>query len=141
MVTLARRRHVATDLGSIAAGGRPHRPGGMGNPVHRQHDCACPSTCCWGKKSSAEAEGLGRSRGGLTTKVHARVDGKGRPFTFSLSPGQQHDATLAEQLMQQGAVRSGKQVVRAADPSVSSLTKPTVHEPSSVSCVGVAFNP
>ena len=44
----------------------------------------------------------------MTTKVHARVDGKGRPFTFGLTPGQQHDATMAETLLQQGAVRSGK---------------------------------
>jgi transposase len=44
----------------------------------------------------------------LTTKVHARVDGKGRPFTFGLTPGQRHDATMAETLLQQGAVPSGK---------------------------------
>lgn len=80
----------------------------MGNPLHRQHDCACAPTCCGGKKSTAAAEALGRSRGGLTTKVHARVDGKGRPFTFTLTPGQQHDATMAEILMQQGAIASGK---------------------------------
>ena len=36
------------------------------------------------------------------------MDGKGRPFTFGLTPGQQHDATMAETLMQQGAIRSGK---------------------------------
>jgi len=44
----------------------------------------------------------------LTTKVHARVDGKGRLFTVGLTPGQQHDATMAEALMLQGAIRSGK---------------------------------
>jgi len=44
----------------------------------------------------------------LTTKVHVRVDGKGRPFTFGLTPGQQHDATMAETLLKQGAVHSGK---------------------------------
>lgn len=62
-----------------------------------------------GQKKPPETEGLGHSRGGLTTKVHARVDGKGRPFTFALTPGQQHDATMAETLMQQGAISSGKQ--------------------------------
>lgn len=61
-----------------------------------------------GQKSTAAAEALGRSRGGLTTKIHARVDGKGRPFTFELTPGQQHDATMAETLMRQGTIRSGK---------------------------------
>lgn len=40
--------------------------------------------------------------------MHVRVDGKGRPFTFALTPGQQHDATMAETLMRQGAIPSGK---------------------------------
>lgn len=69
--------------------------------------CALTNTLR-GQKSTPETEALGRSRGGLTTKVHARVDGNGRPFTFALTPGQQHDATLAERLMQQGAISSGK---------------------------------
>jgi transposase len=54
--------------------------------------------------------GSGRLRtqsGWPDPKVHARVAGKGRPFTFGLTPGQQHDATLAEKRMQQGAVSSG----------------------------------
>lgn len=36
------------------------------------------------------------------------MDGKGRPFTVALTPGQQHDVTMAETLMQQGAIRSGR---------------------------------
>jgi transposase len=40
--------------------------------------------------------------------VHARVDGNGRLFTLGLTPGQQHDVTMAETLMRQGAVQSGK---------------------------------
>ncbi|WP_439651451.1 IS5 family transposase [Pacificimonas pallii] len=35
---------------------------------------------------------LGRSRGGLSTKIHAVVDGKGLPIRPSLSAGQSHDA-------------------------------------------------
>ena len=42
---------------------------------------------------------MGRSRGGLTTKVHALVDGKGLPLRFELSPGQAHDAPLAAVLL------------------------------------------
>lgn len=38
-----------------------------------------------------EDEGLGRSRGGFTTKLHARCDGQGRPLCFVLTPGQAHD--------------------------------------------------
>ena len=35
-------------------------------------------------------EAIGRSRGGFTTKLHARCDGKGRPLGFVLTPGQAH---------------------------------------------------
>jgi transposase len=43
------------------------------------------------KKGTQEAEALGRSRGGFTTKLHARCDAKGRPLGFVLTPGQTHD--------------------------------------------------
>jgi transposase len=38
-------------------------------------------------------EALGRSRGGLTTEVHLTCDGKGRPLSILLTPGQRHDST------------------------------------------------
>ena len=31
---------------------------------------------------------MGRSRGGLTTKIHAVVDAKGLPIRLALTPGQ-----------------------------------------------------
>src|SRR3546814_9135691 len=43
------------------------------------------------KKGDQDAQGLGRSRGGFTTKLHARCDGQGRPLCFVLTPGQAHD--------------------------------------------------
>ncbi|WP_229839635.1 IS5 family transposase [Sphingomonas glacialis] len=43
------------------------------------------------KKGDQAAQGLGRSRGGFTTKLHARCDGHGRPLGFVLTPGQTHD--------------------------------------------------
>ena len=42
---------------------------------------------------------MGRSRGGLTTKIHAVVDASGLPLRFALSPGQAHDSTLAGHLL------------------------------------------
>jgi transposase len=42
---------------------------------------------------------VGRSRGGLTTKIHARVDAKGRPIRLLISPGNDHDVTHAEALL------------------------------------------
>ena len=34
---------------------------------------------------------MGRSRGGLTCKVHLAVDGRGRPLSVRLTPGQAGD--------------------------------------------------
>lgn len=48
---------------------------------------------------------MGRSRGGLTTKIHVRCEGTGKLITFLLTPGQESDIGLAEDLMSTGAVR------------------------------------
>ena len=52
------------------------------------------------KKSTPEAEALGRSRGGFTTKLHAAVDALGNPLGFILTPGQRADITQAEALVE-----------------------------------------
>jgi transposase len=38
---------------------------------------------------------MGRSRGGLTTKIHALVDANGLPITLKITPGQAHDGRSA----------------------------------------------
>ena len=42
---------------------------------------------------------MGRSRGGLTTKIHTLVDARGRPLRFILTGGQAHDSTTAAELL------------------------------------------
>src|SRR5918997_1000182 len=42
---------------------------------------------------------MGRSRGGLSTKIHALVDAEGRPIRITLTPGQAHDGSAAEELL------------------------------------------
>jgi transposase len=42
---------------------------------------------------------LGRSRGGLTTKIHAVVDAQGLPIRLSLTAGQSHDGQAADDLL------------------------------------------
>ena len=42
---------------------------------------------------------LGRSRGGLTTKIHALVDKKGRPIKLKLTAGQASDVASAPELI------------------------------------------
>lgn len=41
-------------------------------------------------------EALGRSRGGLTTKIHLVCDANGIPLGVVVSPGQTHDSTCFE---------------------------------------------
>ena len=45
-------------------------------------------------------EDLGRSRGGLTTKIHTLVDRHGRPLCYLLTPGQAADCRHAETLLE-----------------------------------------
>ena len=42
---------------------------------------------------------MGRSRGGLTTKIHTLTDAQGRPLRFILTGGQAHDSTTAADLL------------------------------------------
>lgn len=42
---------------------------------------------------------MGRSRGGLTTKIHALTDARGLPIKLALTPGQAHDANGAAMLL------------------------------------------
>lgn len=44
-------------------------------------------------------EGLGRSRGGLTTKFHLACDGRGRPLSIVITPGQRHDSTQLQTVL------------------------------------------
>ncbi|WP_372462113.1 IS5 family transposase [Streptomyces endocoffeicus] len=43
---------------------------------------------------------LGRSRGGLTTKIHLACDGRGRPLAVLLTPGERHDSICARPLLE-----------------------------------------
>lgn len=52
------------------------------------------------KNSTPKQEQLGRSHGGVTTKIHVAVDGMGKPTDIVLSPGQDHDVTKAPELLQ-----------------------------------------
>ncbi|GAB6987772.1 hypothetical protein JCM10369A_42980 [Nocardioides pyridinolyticus] len=47
---------------------------------------------------------IGRSRGGLSTKIHQLVDGHGRPLAIALTAGQAGDSTMLQPLLAQLAV-------------------------------------
>lgn len=54
--------------------------------------------CQWGKKGTYHEE-TGRSRGELTTKVHAVTEGLGNPQRFLLSSGNRNDICMARELL------------------------------------------
>ena len=83
------------------AGGAGRRPG------HRQHDIQ-GSPLCGGRKRGAEAQAIGRSRGGRTTKIHAIVDSRGRPIALEVTPGQLGDVRVALALI--SAVPPGRRL-------------------------------
>ncbi|MEZ5812476.1 MAG: IS5 family transposase [Rhizobiaceae bacterium] len=49
---------------------------------------------------NSASEGFGRSRGGLTTKIHAVVDANGLPLHIVISGGHQHDSLAARALLE-----------------------------------------
>jgi transposase len=52
------------------------------------------------KNGGPEAEALGRSRGGYSTKVHGAITGLGCPAKILLTPGQQSDVSQAKTLIE-----------------------------------------
>ena len=48
---------------------------------------------------------MGRSRGGLTTKIHALVDAMGLPIALKLTEGQAHDGRSAKDMFE--ALKAG----------------------------------
>jgi IS5 family transposase len=50
-------------------------------------------------KKDGEDQAIGRSKGGLSTKIHALVDALGNPLDFILTPGQAHDLEGADALL------------------------------------------
>ena len=76
------------------------------------------------KWSEPDDHALGRSRGGLSTKVHAAVDGRGSPLAFLVSPGQDGDAPMCVPLLNAirvprigaGRPRTTPEAARPGDP-------------------------
>ena len=60
--------------------------------------CVLINTAPVREKNGPQA--IGRSRGGLTTKVHALVDALGNPVNLMLTPGQDHDLACAQPLLE-----------------------------------------
>lgn len=46
-----------------------------------------------------QAQDMGKTKGGLNTKIHAGVDKKGNPEVLILGPGQEADISVAEEIV------------------------------------------
>jgi transposase len=53
------------------------------------------------KKETQDEEGLGRSKGGFTSKIHMISDAHGMPLAFCVTGGQRADCTQAVGLLEQ----------------------------------------
>jgi Transposase DDE domain len=81
----------------------------------------------------ARSQSMGRSRGGLTSKIHAVVDANGLPVRLGLTAGEAHDNRLALKLLSR--LRSGSMLLAdrgyartGSEPlSASRVLGPTFH--------------
>lgn len=60
--------------------------------VVRAHACAAG-------RGKQDEQALGRSKGGFSTKIHAKVDALGNPLKILITPGQSSDCTKAAELI------------------------------------------
>ncbi len=112
--------------------------------VCRAGDSDVASPGCANHKNLPDQEceplghGIGRSCGGLTTKIHHAVDGKGRPLAVVATGGQRHDGVILPQVLADIRVpRAG-----GGRPRVRMLSWPTVlTDPGPIVsvCARVAF--
>src|SRR5262245_7247404 len=104
---ICRRRLAHTPLATTASSGRAGVWGRIIEALTTAHDAAVQmidtsivrvhqhGACI----TRNQRQSMGRSRGGLTSKIHAVVDGNGLPVRLALSPGEAHDVRLAGKLL------------------------------------------
>ena len=94
---------------SLDRDGRARRHAGHARPRSRSrvaddrhHHRTRSSARSWRAqgKRGADAQGLGRSRGGLSTKIHAATEALGLPVRLIGSPGQRNDIAFAHDLIE-----------------------------------------
>src|SRR3982750_3558514 len=77
----------------------PRRRGRQRVRDDRLNHCARSSARRRRPQKLGEDQAIGRSKGGLTTKIHALVDALGNPTGFHLTGGQEHDLAGADALL------------------------------------------
>src|SRR5215211_1604428 len=95
-----RRPRRAGLVGALRGRQRGPRP-----PARRRRTAPAERGGPQGGSAPPLDEALGRSRGGLSSKLHLRVEGGGRPLSILVTAGQRHEAPLLPALLDAGAVR------------------------------------
>jgi transposase len=85
--TLGESRGLATAMGGVSA----RRDAGAARRVRRQHQHSCASARGWGTQKNGADQALGRSRGGLTTKLHAASTDEHTAVALALTACERHD--------------------------------------------------
>jgi transposase len=80
--------------------------------------------------AAADGEALGRSRGGLSTKIHLAVDGRGRPLSVLLTPGQAGDNPQLFNVLDAIAVHDGRPGRPRKRPDMLIADKGYAHDPT-----------
>ena len=75
---------------------------------------------------------MGRSRGGLTTKIHALVDANGLPVVLKLTPGQAHDGRSSQDMFE--AIGKG-QILLADRAYDSNALRQDMHKRGAWACI------
>lgn len=93
--------------------GRVNWTGSVDSTINRAHQHSAGALKRWAADGgtledpgpSQTRRALGRSRGGLTTKIHLAVDGRGLPLSIVLTPGNINDATASARFSTASASR------------------------------------
>ena len=108
-------RSVASRAGLTKAYGKPSSPNFPKTPISKRCFLAVRLSARTSLRQVHQKkgqQGIGRSRGGLSTKIHTAVDGLGNLGRFRLTGGERHDITEAANLLdgleQVGAVLADK---------------------------------
>jgi transposase len=86
--------------GLFRSAGEPERDRAFSANVRFHHRAgACVGS---GRQRGQDAQALGRSRGGFSTKIHLKTDKKGLPISFHLTGGEASDSRNFEMLLDTG---------------------------------------
>jgi hypothetical protein len=88
--------------------------------------------------SDAESEALGYCKGGFSTKIHLRCEGKGKPVSFLLTVGERNESVMFAALMEQGKVRRMRRGRPRVRPKRVAGDKAYTGRPIVPTCIAVA---